>query len=454
MMDMTERKQAEERLSYLASCDSLTNLPNRILFYDRLNQVLSRAPWSKRLVGVLFLDLDRFKIINDTLGHNVGDELLKAVAERLKGCVRAGDTVARLGGDEFTVILDDVAKEQDVTKIAQKILDALSKPYRIEGHELFTTTSIGISLYPHDGETAETLLKNADIAMYRAKEQGKNNFQHYSSAMNAKASERLSLENGLRHALEGEELRLLYQPQLDLKSGQIIGMEALVRWQHPEMGLLSPAKFIPVAEETGLIIPMGEWVLRTACAQNRAWQTAGYASMRIAVNFSARQFQQQNMIKMVSRVLQETGLAPHFLELELTESIIMKNAENTIATLYQLHEMGLEISIDDFGTGYSSLSYLRRFPINRLKVDQSFVRDIAKDPINAEIVNAIITMAHSLKIKVIAESVETAEQLRILRSLECDEMQGYILSPPLSPQEATKLLAEEEDLSQRLPHQC
>lgn len=445
--DITKRKQTEERLNYLASFDALTDLPNRTLFYDRLGQATARARWHKRWVAVLFLDLDRFKVINDTLGHAIGDLLLKAAAVRLTGSIREGDTVARLGGDEFVLILDDLAQPQDTSKVAQKILDALSDPFDLEGRELFITASIGIALWPEDGEDPETLLKNADIAMYRAKEQGRNACQLYSPALNAKASERLTLENALRHALEREELLLLYQPKVDLATGKIIGLEALVRWKHPQWGLVSPADFIPLAEETGLIVPIGEWVLWTACAQNKAWQEAGFPPIRIAVNLSARQFNKQNFAEMVARLLGEVGLDPQYLELELTESIIMKNAESTMTMLQELDAMGVELTVDDFGTGYSSLSYLKRFPVHTLKIDRSFVRNLTTDPEDVAIVTAIITLAHTLHLKVIAEAVETVEQLALLRSLECDQMQGYLFSRPLPSGEVAKRWRERRHLT-------
>lgn len=444
--NITKRKETEERLNYLASFDALTGLPNRTLFHDRLRQAVARARWRKRWVAILFLDLDRFKVINDTLGHAVGDLLLKATAARLIDSIREGDTVARLGGDEFVLIFDDLAQSQDTSKVVQKILEALSEPFHLEERELFITASIGVALWPEDGENPDTLLKNADTAMYRAKEMGRNNYQHYSPALNAKASERLTLENALRHALEREELLLHYQPKIDLATGKIVGMEALVRWKHPEHGLVSPAEFIPLAEETGLIVPIGEWVLRAACAQNKAWQEAGFPPARIAVNLSARQFQRQNLSQTVERVLKEIDLDPRYLELELTESIIMKNAEATITMLSELDAMGVEMTVDDFGTGYSSLSYLKRFPVHTLKIDRSFVRDLSHDPDDAAIVTAIITLAHSLNLKVIAEGVESVEQLEFLRSLKCDEMQGYLFSKPLPAQEATELWAEGRSL--------
>lgn len=438
--DITQRKVAEERLQYLVHHDSLTDLPNRLLFMDRLSQAMARVRWHNRLVAILFLDLDRFKRINDTLGHDVGDQLLKVVAERLRACIRTGDTVARMGGDEFTIILSDVAQVEDVPRVAQKIIDAISRPFSLMGQELFITVSMGISLFPNDGQDAQTLVKNADVAMYRAKEQGRNHYQHYSPAMNVRTLERLALENNLRHALERKELLLHYQPRVDLETGRITGVEALLRWQYPDLGLIPPSQFIPLAEETGLIIPIGEWVLRTACIQNKLWQSMGFFPMRVAVNLSARQFQQRSLVETISHVIKETGLDPHYLELELTEGLIMKNAELTITTLRDLHEMGIQVSIDDFGTGYSSLSYLRRFPIHALKIDQSFVRDITTDPDDTVIVTAIILLAHSLKLKVIAEGVETQEQLDFLRSLKCHEMQGYLFSRPLPAEEMTKLL--------------
>ncbi|MFQ6024707.1 MAG: putative bifunctional diguanylate cyclase/phosphodiesterase [Acidiferrobacterales bacterium] len=439
--DITERKRAEEIIVHQAYHDVLTNLPNRRLFVDRLTQGLARHYWHKRLVAVLFLDLDHFKRINDTLGHNVGDLLLKAVAERLTACVREGDTVARLGGDEFAINLADVAQANDVPKVAHKIIDTLSKPYVLEGHELFITTSMGISIYPDDAQDPETLLKTADIAMYRAKEHGRNNYQHYSPDMNVQASERLAMENSLRHALEREEFLLEYQPQVDIKTGRIIGNEALVRWQHPDLGMILPGKFIPLAEESGLIVPIGEWVLRTACAQNKAWQAAGLPPIPVAVNVSARQLRHENLLQTVDRTLQETGLNPNYLELELTESI-MQEPKEAIRLLSKLNTIGVQIAIDDFGTGYSSLNYLKRFPINKLKIDQSFVRDITNDPDDRAIVAAIITLAHSLNLKTIAEGVETQEQMAYLRSLECDEAQGNLLRPPLPAEHASKLLAE------------
>jgi diguanylate cyclase (GGDEF)-like protein/PAS domain S-box-containing protein len=439
--DITERKRAEEIIVRQAYHDALTNLANRRLFMDRLTQALTRVQWHKRIVSVLFLDLDHFKSINDALGHSVGDLLLQAVAGRLTTCVRQGDTVARLGGDEFAIALADVARTSDIPKVAQKIIDTLSRPYVLEGRELFITTSIGICIYPDDAQDAETLVKNADVAMYRAKKHGRNNYQHYSPDMNAQAFERLAIETSLRHALEGEEFFLEYQPQVDIETGRIIGYEALVRWRHPDLGVMPPGKFIPLAEESGLIVAIGEWVLRSACAQNKAWQAAGFPPIRVAVNVSPRQLRHESLLGAVGRALRETGLHPNWLELELTESI-MQDADEAIRLLSQLQAIGVQIAIDDFGTGYSSLNHLKRYPIHKLKIDQSFVRDVTHDPHDRAIVTAIIALAHSLNLKAIAEGVETEEQLAYLRSLKCDEAQGYFLGRPMPAQNATKLLAQ------------
>ncbi|WDT76309.1 MAG: EAL domain-containing protein [Candidatus Manganitrophus sp.] len=444
--DITERKQAEERLNHLTNFDLLTNLPNRLLFRDRLGLAISRAPWHKRSVGVLLFDLDRFKVVNETLGQAMGDFLLKAVSERLSATVREGDTVARLGDDMFGLILDDLAQPADSFRVSQKILDSLGKPFQLKGQEVFVSASIGIAIFPNDGDEIDLLMKHADTAMYRAKEQGGNNYQLYAPAMNQHATKRLALENNLRRALEREEFLLYYQPKVDLTTGQIVGMEALIRWKSPEAGMVSPAEFIPLAEETGLIVPMGEWILRTACAQNKAWQKQELPPVRMGVNLSARQLQRQNLIGTIAHVLNETGLDPNYLELELTESLIMKSNESTMTELRELHLGGIEISIDDFGTGYSSLSYLKRLPIDTLKIDKSFVQDVTTDPDDAAIVAAIITMAHTLKLKVVAEAVETVEQLEFLRGLKCDQMQGYLFSKPLPAEEITRLLVEGKHL--------
>lgn len=429
--DISEKKEAEERILYMAHYDTLTNLPNRILFRDHLELELAHAYRSGRMVAVMFLDLDRFKIINDTLGHTFGDHLLKGVAERLRACVREGDTVSRLGGDEFTFIIPDIVQPQDAVFIAQKILNVMSRPFHVEGREVHVTPSIGIAMYPSDATDADSLIKKADTAMYYAKEQGKNSFKFYRDDMDIGNLERLTLENGLRKALEKGELLVYYQPLIDQNTGQIISMEALTRWQHPELGMIFPTKFIPVAEETGLIIPIGEWVLITACAQTRAWHDAGFHTLRVTVNLSARQFKQQNLVNMITQVLQKTGLDPHFLELELTEGIVMQNDASILSVLRELKSMGIHFSIDDFGTQYSSLSYLKRFPIDTLKIDRSFVHDITTNPDDAAIVTAIIAIAESLKLKVVAEGVENKEQAAFLHKLRCDNIQGYVYSHPL-----------------------
>jgi diguanylate cyclase (GGDEF)-like protein/PAS domain S-box-containing protein len=440
--DITEMKRAEETIKHLAYHDPLTDLPNRTLFEDRLTIALAQARRKKRMLAVMFLDLDHFKVVNDTVGHAEGDKLLRSVGERLTGLVREGDTVARVGGDEFALLSAEVAHVDDAAEIAERVLEGFRRSWVLRGHEFHVTTSVGIAVYPGDGDDAETLLRNADTAMYRAKERGRDNYQLYTPAMNARIAERLAVENDLRHGLERGEFVVYYQPQVNIDTGQIVGMEALVRWQHPEQGLVLPAEFIPVAEETGLIVPLGEWVLRTACAQNRTWQEAGFPPLRVAVNLSARQFQQRNLIETVARVLKETGLDAHWLQLEITEGVAMQDADLTIAVLRDLRAMGVQISIDDFGTGYSSLSYLKRFPIDVVKIDRSFVRDITVDESDAAIATAVIDIAHNLKLKVIAEGVETEEQLAFLKKRRCDEMQGYLFSRPVPAREFHKMLAQ------------
>ncbi len=442
VIDITERKRAEEQVKHLAFHDALTGLPNRLLFQDRLRMAVLNAQRSEDRLATLFLDLDRFKVINDSLGHSIGDELLRRVAERLGSCVREGDTVARLGGDEFTVLVPGMADDEQAAKIARKILGVLRLPFVIDGRELFLTTSIGVAIYPTDGENAETLVRNADTAMYRAKEQGRDNFQLYTAAMNSRALERLSLESRLRQAIQHEELVLQYQPLVDLDTNQIRAAEALIRWEHPEMGLLAPGEFIPLAEISGLIVPIGEWVLRAACAQVREWQRLGYPQLSVAVNLSARQFQQADLVSQVTAALEAAGLAPEFLDLEITESNAMQNAEISISTLWDLKNLGVQLSMDDFGTGYSSLNYLKRFPIDRLKIDQSFVRDVTTDPDDAAIASAIIAMAHSLELTVVAEGVETEPQLAFLRAQHCDEMQGYLVSRPVPAERFVELLQQ------------
>ncbi|MBI5197390.1 MAG: EAL domain-containing protein [Nitrospirae bacterium] len=435
-----ERKRVEASLHHIAHYDRLTELPNRTLFFDRLSQELSRAPWRHRLVAVMYLDLDRFQRINDTLGHETGDRLIQAVAHRLKQCVRDGDTVARLGGDEFGLILADIKQEYDVPKVAQKILDSLSNLFALEERELFVTASIGISIHPNDGDEAEVLFQKADTAMSRAKEQGKNNYQLYSPTMNTRAFERLVLETSLRHALEREEFLLHYQPQVDLLTGKVVGMEALVRWQHPDLGLISPVEFIPVLEETGLIVPVGEWILRTASAQNQDWEKAGFTDLRMAVNISPRQFTQKDHVGRLDQILKEIMKNPCLLEFEFTEGIFMQFNEWTVKTLQEWHHMGIHLTIDDFGTGYSSLSYLKKSPIDSIKIDRSFIRDADTNPDDGAIAKAIIAMAHSLRMRVVGEGVETLDQLNFLRENLCDRIQGYYFSRPLPAKEITELL--------------
>ncbi|MDO8705056.1 MAG: EAL domain-containing protein [Sulfuricaulis sp.] len=438
--DITERAQAQERLQYLAHHDSLTGLPNRALFLDRLDHALTRARWTKRPLAVLFLDLDRFKNINDTLGHDIGDSALRVASERLLSCVREGDTVARFGGDEFTVLLEDMANTDDVPAIAQKIIDILSRPFAVGDREFVITASIGISLYPNDGDDSLRLLRNADTAMYRAKDQGRNKHQFYSSEMSAKALEKFTLESSLRHALDRGEFLLYYQPQVNLSTGQVTGVEALLRWQHPELGLILPTQFIPVAEETGLMKAIDEWVLHTACAQAQAWQSAGIPPISMIVNLSGRSFNEARLAEVISRALHQTGLAPEMLELEITESVIMQNSQTTVEMIEALNRKGLRLAIDDFGTGYSSLSYLKRFSIDTLKIDQSFVRDVTTDADDASIVTAIIAMGHSLQLTVIAEGVETSGQLDFLCRHGCDGMQGFLFSRPQPEADITRLL--------------
>lgn len=448
--DITERKQAEEQIHFMAYHDDLTNLANRKLFLEKMGQAIRDAKRTGTVLAVMFLDLDRFKLINDIFGHGAGDQLLITVADRLSCTVSSEATIARLGGDEFTLLLPGIEGTAHAERIAQSILDVISQPFEIAGRELTISASIGISLYPEGGRDVDTLMKNADTAMYRAKETGRNNYRFYTTAMDAQAFERLALEQDLRKAIDRNELFLHYQPQVNIQSGQIVGVEALLRWHHPTHGMLPPAKFIPLAEDTQLIIPIGEWVLRTACKQNKAWQRAGYPPMRVAVNLSASQFQQKNLVQLVAQILEEAQLEPKYLELEITETIAMQNVGQVIETLQELAKLGVEISIDDFGTGYSSLNYLKHFPIHRLKIDQSFVHDITYDPLGAAIATSIIAMAHSLDLNVIAEGVETKEQLQFLQEKRCDEMQGYYFSRPLSAEDLEGLLREGKRLSHHL----
>ena len=427
------RQRSEEALQKLAQHDSLTGLPNRNLFYRRLVEALDHGGRADRRVAVHILDLDEFKDVNDTLGHPTGDLLLRHVAERLERCVRTTDTVARLGGDEFALVQTNLLEYDGIPVLAKRVLDTLAKPFDLDGERVYTGASIGITVFPYDGREAEQLLKNADLALYRAKEEGRNNYQLYDPAMNAEIHERKALEQDLRLAIEKDELFLNFQPQLEIVSGRIIGAEALVRWRHKDRGMVSPGQFIPVAEQTGLIIPLTEVVLRQACVQARVWQDAGLPELKVTVNLSALDFRRKDLVAMVMGILEDTGVEPKSLELEITEGSVMSGVESVITTLNELNALGIELAIDDFGTGYSSMGYLKQFPVSRLKIDQSFVRDVLTNDQDASITEAVINMGHSLGLKVIAEGVETQEQLEFLRDRGCDEGQGYYFSHPLDP---------------------
>lgn len=431
IQDFSERKQLESRLLHQATHDKLTGLPNRSVLLDHIRQGMFHAERAEKIMAVMFIDLDDFKTINDSLGHDAGDALLIEVARRLKHAVRAGDTICRLGGDEFTVVMENMESISAVGTSADKLQAVLKQPYALHGRHFSTGASIGITLCPLDGGAAEDLLRNADIAMYQAKRQGKGRYHFYTADMNDRIREQLELKEDMRRGIGNEEFVLHYQPKIDLQSGQITGMEALVRWQHPERGLLSPAVFIPLAEESGLILPLGEWILGAACRQTRTWQLAGLPELRVAVNLSVRQFAQDDLVGVVERVLQETGLPAAYLELEITESMLMEDADHSIWNLFQLKQLGVTLSIDDFGTGYSSLSYLRHFPVGYLKIDRSFVRDATNNANDAAIVGAIISMAHQLGLKVVAEGVESEAHCTLLREYGCDQMQGYLISAPL-----------------------
>ncbi len=438
--NLTQVREATRRMEFQATHDALTELPNRYLLLDRLEHAIEKAHRKSKKVAVLFIDLDDFKKVNDSFGHSTGDLLLIKVVERLKIIARTEDTIARLGGDEFVVILEGVIEEEAVAAVAQKILDSLPPPFDLNGHDFFIGASLGISLYPKDGSDPESLLKNADTAMYRAKEAGRNGFQFYTEDMNTRVIKRLIMEEDLRRAIQQNELELYYQLLIGVVEKKITGVECLLRWRHPERGLILPSEFIRLAEETGLIIPIGEWVMRTACNQARYWMQLGFPMFRVAVNLSPRQFSQQGITSMVARILNETGLDANYLGLEITESMIMEDVNGAVATLKILKLMGVHLAIDDFGTGYSSLSYLKRFPIDQLKIDRQFVHDITTEPSNAAISQAIIAMAHSMKLHVTAEGVETGEQVSFLKSNGCDEMQGFYFCKPISDREITEKL--------------
>ncbi|HQU30092.1 MAG: EAL domain-containing protein [Planctomycetia bacterium] len=438
--DVTDRKQTEEKIRYLAFHDALTNLPNRILFTDRLNLALAHAHRTKEMLAIVFMDLDRFKIINDTLGHTVGDQLLRGVADRLVNCMREDDTIARLGGDEFALLLPGITNEEDVNTIAYKIIEVLKKPWTIDEHELYITASLGIVLYPKDGKDAEVLLKNADAAMYYAKEQGKNNYQFYTSTMHAESLKKMILERDIRRALDRNEFVVHYQPFVNVITGQITGMEALVRWQHQQRGLILPEEFLSLAEDIRLIVSIDEWVLRTVCTQNKAWQDAGFQPGCIAVNLSAHTFHQRNITDIITSILKETTLDPQFLGLEITEGIAMQDIETTINKLKEMSNLNIQIAIDDFGTGFSSLSYLKMFPVDKLKISPHFISDIVNNQKDKIIVSSIVALAQGLHFKVIAEGVENKDQIAILKQLECDEFQGNLFSQPLSAKVIEKML--------------
>jgi diguanylate cyclase (GGDEF)-like protein len=437
---LQQRKRTERQLNHIALHDDLTALPNRLMFNRCLDHALGRNRRAGTQMAVLFMDLDRFKVINDSLGHEIGDDLLRQVAERLRTQCREGDTIARMGGDEFAVLMENHQNLTDVSAYCRRLVDEMSATYRLRGKDCRVTVSIGVSIFPADGSDSQALLKAADVAMYRAKEMGRNNYLYYSPQMNVHTLERLELESDLRQALERGELLLHYQPKVELATGRISGIEALLRWRHPLRGLVPPKEFVSLAEETGLIVPIGEWVLATACARTKAWQDQGHENISVAVNLSARQFADPLLLPKLTRIIAASGLHPSKLELEITESMVMSNGENAVAVLESLKSIGVQIALDDFGTGYSSLAYLKRFPIDTVKIDRSFIQDIPDDSDDKKITRAIIAMAHSMRLKVVAEGVETAEQLSFLRTQRCDAVQGYILHRPLAEEAVAEVL--------------
>ncbi len=445
--DISERKEVASQLEQLANRDALTGLPNRSSFNDLLHQAVALALRRKHKLVVMFLDLDEFKSVNDSLGHDIGDMLLQESAKRLLDCLRDSDAVARVGGDEFLILLSDVQQDYEPQYACERIIDAFSRPFDIDGHECFVGVSIGISIYPADGDNVEALVKNADTAMYRAKAAGKNNFKFYTSAMGAEVFKRMEMERALRHAMDEGQLRLLYQPQVDSRTGQIVGVEALMRWQHPDLGAVSPAIFIPLAEQTKLILPIGQWALQSACRQNKAWQDMGLPPVRVAVNFAARQFADDSLIDIVAGSLRESGLAAEYLEVEITEGSAMHDVDVSIEKMQALRKLGVSISIDDFGTGFSSLTYLKRFPISTLKIDKSFLDEIPGESRDAAIVTTISEMAHNLGMKVVAEGVEKEQQVAFLRNQGCDVMQGFLFSLPVGADEIAEMLKKGSKLA-------
>jgi diguanylate cyclase (GGDEF)-like protein len=442
--DITERKLAEETINFQAYHDLLTNLPNRALLRDRLSLAITQAKREEEMLAVMFLDLDRFKNINDSLGHVIGDELLQQVSTRLKSCVREGDTLARFGGDEFTLLLPKITKgQEDIRKIAEKINDVLRDPFTIDDNELYVSASIGISIYPRDGTNMDNLIKHADIAMYHVKDKGKNGYQFYSDDMTTPYFQNLSLETGIHKALDNDEFHLMYQPQINIKSGEIVGVEALVRWEHPEHGPITPAEFIPFAEETGMIVDIGHWVLRNACAELKRWRDAGLPEIRMSINMSARQLAEKDIVKRISNMLKDYGIPGHCIELEITENTIMSEMDSVIHKLKELSRKGVNIAIDDFGTGYSSLSYLHKLPIQTLKIDRAFIKELNMNNSGNSIINTIVAMAKGLDLNVIAEGVETQQQLDYLHEIDCHEAQGFLFGKPLPADVISQLLIQD-----------